>query len=109
MYSSSRSAKLCITGSDLNWFELVWLNRPLFVIYYHQGGVTQNTPQYGIMRLEAGDMGKRKSYYGEDEGLAIRKKMREFDQDDGEHDPDEDQPIPVDQENEDWQERMYER
>lgn len=54
-------------------------------------------------------MGKRKSYYGEDEGLAIRKKMREFDQDESEHDPDGDQPIPVDQEDEDWQERMYER
>ena len=61
------------------------------------------------MRLEARNMGRRKSYYGEDEGLAIRKKMREFDQDESEHDPDEDRPIPVDQEDEDWQERMYER
>ena len=67
------------------------------------------TPQYGIMRLEARSMGRRKSYYGEDEGLAIRRKMREFDQDESKHDPDEDRPIPVDQEDEDWQERMYER
>ena len=50
----------------------------------------------------------RKSYYGEDEGLAIRKKRREFDLEDGADDP-EDQRIPVDQEDEDWQERMYER
>jgi len=56
----------------------------------------------------------RKNYYGEDEGLAIRKKMREFDlearlllQRGG--DPDKDYSIPVDQEDEDWQERMYER
>mgnify|MGYP003151327038 FL=1 len=49
----------------------------------------------------------RKSYYGEDEGLAIRKKMREFDLEDLEID--EDQQVPVDQEDEDWQERMYER
>ena len=48
----------------------------------------------------------RKSYYTEDEGLAIRK-MREFDLEDLEID--EDQQIPVDQEDEDWQERMYER
>ena len=34
--------------------------------------------------------------------------MREFDLEDGEDDP-EDQKIPVDQEDEDWQERMYER
>mgnify|MGYP003656733440 CR=1 FL=1 len=54
-------------------------------------------------------MGKRKSYYGEDEGLAIRKKMREFDQEDKDDNPDEDQPIPVDQEDEDWHEKMYER
>jgi len=54
-------------------------------------------------------MGKRKSYYGEDEGLAIRKKMREFDLEEKGNDPDEDCPIPVDQEDEDWQERMYER
>ena len=50
----------------------------------------------------------RKSYYGEDEGLAIRKKMREFDLEEGRDDP-KDQRIPVDQEDEDWQERMYER
>ena len=56
------------------------------------------------------DMGRpRKSYYGEDEGLAIRKKMREFDLEEKGNDPDEDRPIPVDQEDEDWQERMYER
>ena len=67
------------------------------------------TPQYGIMRLRVRDMGKRKSYYGEDEGLAIRKKMREFDLEEKGNDPDEDRPIPVDQEDEDWQERMYER
>lgn len=55
-------------------------------------------------------MGKpRKNYYGEDEGLAIRKKMREFDLEESGDDPDEDRPIPVDQEDEDWQERMYER
>jgi len=66
-------------------------------------------PQYGIMALEARSMGRpRKSYYGEDEGLAIRKKMREFDLEEGRDDP-EDQRIPVDQEDEDWQERMYER
>ena len=54
-------------------------------------------------------MGKpRKNYYGEDEGLAIRKKMREFDLEESGDDP-EDRPIPVDQEDEDWQERMYER
>ena len=62
------------------------------------------------------DMGRpRKSYYGEDEGLAIRKKMREFDLE--ELDPEfknqdsqtTDPQIPVDQEDEDWQERMYER
>ena len=47
--------------------------------------------------------------YGDDEGFAIRDKMRELDREDGEHDPDEDRPIPVDQEDEDWQERMYER
>ena len=52
----------------------------------------------------------RKSYYGEDEGLAIRKKMREFDQDEQrEFDPDEEPRISVDQEDEDWQERMYQR
>ena len=51
----------------------------------------------------------RKSYYGEDEGLAIRKKMREFDLEDGKEYPDEGPQIPVDQEDEDWQERMYER
>jgi hypothetical protein len=61
------------------------------------------------MRLRVRDMGKRKSYYGEDEGLAIRKKMREFDLEEKGNDPDEDRPIPVDQEDEDWQERMYER
>ena len=57
----------------------------------------------------------RKSYYGEDEGPAIRKKMREFDLED--LDPESknqdsqttDPQIPVDQEDEDWQERMYER
>ena len=54
-------------------------------------------------------MGKRKSYYGEDEGLAIRKKMREFDLEENGNDPDEDRPILLDQEDEDWQERMYER
>ena len=56
----------------------------------------------------------RKSYYGEDEGLAIRKKMREFDLEarlllQRGDDPDKDYSIPVDQEDEDWQERMYER
>tara|TARA_R110002110_G_scaffold116927_1_gene288942 strand:+ start:1795 stop:1983 length:189 start_codon:yes stop_codon:yes gene_type:complete len=62
------------------------------------------------MQLEATGMGKpRKNYYGEDEGLAIRKKMREFDLEESGDDPDEDRPIPVDQEDEDWQERMYER
>jgi hypothetical protein len=61
------------------------------------------------MHLEAWSMGKpRKNYYGEDEGLAIRKKMREFDLEESGDDP-EDRPIPVDQEDEDWQERMYER
>ena len=62
------------------------------------------------MRLRVRDMGKRKSYYGEDEGLAIRKKMREFDLDERrEFDPDVGDVAPVDQEDEDWQERMYER
>jgi hypothetical protein len=73
-----------------------------------RGGLSQ-TPQYVIMALEARSMGRpRKSYYGEDEGLAIRKKMREFDLEEGRDDP-EDQRIPVDQEDEDWRERMYER
>ena len=73
------------------------------------GGGLSQTPQYVIMALEARSMGRpRKSYYGEDEGLAIRKKMRQFDLEEGRDDP-EDQRIPVDQEDEDWQERMYER
>ena len=73
-----------------------------------RGGLSQ-TPQYVIMALEDRSMGiPRKSYYGEDEGLAIRKKMREFDLEEGRDDP-EDQRIPVDQEDDDWQERMYER
>ena len=73
------------------------------------GGGLSQTPQYVIMALEARSMGRpRKSYYGEDEGLAIRKKMREFDLEEGRDDP-EDQRIPVDQEDEDWRERMYER
>ena len=79
------------------------------------GGVYIKTPQYGIMRLEARNMGRRKSYYGEDEGLAIRRKMREFDLEDS--DPEFknqdsqtlDPLIPVDQEDDDWLERMYER
>ena len=89
----------------MNWFG-GW---PLFEILSSFRGGAQNNPQYAIMLLEAGDMGKRKSYYGEDEGLAIRKKMREFDQEDKDDNPDEDQPIPVDQEDEDWHEKMYER
>ena len=55
-------------------------------------------------------MGRHKSQYSEDAGQAIRKKMREFDLDEQrEFDPDEEPRIPVDQEDEDWQERMYER
>ena len=53
---------------------------------------------------------KKISPYGDDEGLAIQKKMREFDLDEQkECDPDVRDAIPVDQEDEDWQERMYER
>jgi hypothetical protein len=68
------------------------------------------------MQLEDRSMGRsRKNYYGEDEGLAIRKKMREFDLEarlllkQRGDDPDKDYSIPADQEDEDWQERMYER
>jgi len=68
------------------------------------------TPQYGIMGIKVGDMGRYKSQYSEDTGQAIRKKMREFDLDERrEFDPDVGDAIPVDQEDEDWQERMYER
>ena len=60
-------------------------------------------------------MGRHKSQYSEDAGQAIRKKMREFDLED--RDPEFknqdsqtlDPPIPVDQEDDDWLERMYER
>ena len=74
-----------------------------------RGGVYIKTPQYGIMGIKVGDMGRYKSQYSEDTGQAIRKKMREFDLDEKGNDPEEDRPIPVDQEDEDWQERMYER
>jgi hypothetical protein len=90
----------------LNWFGE---SAPFCKILSSFEKVYIKTPQYGIMRLRVRDMGKRKSYYGEDEGLAIRKKMREFDLEEKGNDPDEDRPIPVDQEDEDWQERMYER
>ena len=55
-------------------------------------------------------MGRSKSQYSEDAGQAIRKKMREFDLDEQrEFNPDEEPRVSVDQEDEDWQERMYER
>jgi hypothetical protein len=92
----------------LNWFGK---SAPFCkILSSFDGGVYIKTPQYGIMQLEDRSMGRpRKSYYGEDEGLAIRKKMREFDLEESGDDPDKDRPIPVDQEDEDWQERMYER
>jgi len=56
-------------------------------------------------------MGKKKSFYVGDLGLSIRNKMRELDLADRE--PEEQDPAlgsqcPADQEDEDWEERLYE-
>jgi hypothetical protein len=56
-------------------------------------------------------MGKKKSFYGDDLGLSIRKKMRDLDLADRE--PEEldhtlGSQLPADQEDEDWEERLYE-
>ena len=56
-------------------------------------------------------MGKKKSFYGDDLGLSIRKKMRELDLADREReelDHTLGSQLPADQEDEDWEERLYE-
>jgi hypothetical protein len=56
-------------------------------------------------------MGKKKSFYGDDLGLSIRKKMRELDLADREPEKQDHtlgSQLPADQEDEDWEERLYE-
>jgi len=56
-------------------------------------------------------MGKKKSYYGNDLGLSIRQKMRDLDLEDREpedYDPTLGSQLPADQEDEDWEEKLYE-
>ena len=92
------------------------------------------TPQYGIIHLEDKVMGRpKKNFYHGDLGLSIREKMRQLDLEDRRHQSPSDSllyqnhtgyygeriertnewgygiGLPVDQECDDWLERLYER
>ena len=71
-------------------------------------------PQYGIMSLEARDMGRpKKNFYEGDEGRAIQRWMRDLDWRDRNDIQNLEEPCgsarPPDQEDEDWEEKLYQR